>query len=403
MDIIKKFSLTKQEITQQKLRIKLKTTLFTSIAAVIFFASLIAIVYVLGFNMLRDKGIESQEEMARTLASSVVSTIEKQAELLKLSVNNQFVITALKENNLKYLTKGEKEIQRYLMDMDKRWIEAPDDHPLLKDHLENKLSLKLKELMGGKEELITILVADKFGALAGSTTRTTGFYSFDQDWWLNSYAKGRGKLFIGNVEYDEKSNLWCLPLAVPIEDETGSVIGICKASINLEIIFQPLANFKIGKTGNAILADDKAFLLYHYKASPFANKFCEYEDFQKILQNGDKWGILDSAYLNHGKTLVAYSEVASPLLSAKGINWFVFVERDLSEIFSPLYRLIFIIVLIGIALIIILALSVFILSGQEPPNYSMLQVIKETAEAKKEDKDYNPAEERAKRLPKESN
>ena len=100
---------------------------------------------------------------------------------------------------------------------------------------------------------------------------------------------------------------------------------------------------------------------------------------------------------------MAYSEVASPLLSAKGINWFVFVERDLSEIFSPLYRLIFIIVLIGIALIIILALSVFILSGQEPPNYSMLQVIKETAEAKKEDKDYNPAEERAKRLPKESN
>ena len=98
---------------------------------------------------------------------------------------------------------------------------------------------------------------------------------------------------------------------------------------------------------------------------------------------------------------MAYSEVASPLLSAKGINWFVFVERDLREIFGPLYRLIFIMVVIGIALTIILALSVFILSGQEPPSYSMLQVIKDKAEAKIENKDYNPAEERAKRVQKE--
>ncbi len=429
MGIIKKFFLTKHEITQQKLRVKLKTTLFTSIAAVIFFASLIAIVYALGFSMLRDKGVESQEEMARTLASSVTSTVEKQAELLKLSANSQFVIDALKENNLKYMTKSEKEIQRYLMDVDKRWIEAPDDHPFLKDYLENKLSLKLRELKRDKEELVSVLVTDKFGGLAGSTTRPSGFYSFDQDWWLDSYAKGHGKLFVGGVEYDERNNLWCIPFAVPIEDETGSVIGIYKASINIETFFKPLANFKIGKTGNAVLADDKAFLLYHYKASPFANKFCEYEEFQKILQNSDKWGILDSAYLNHGKTLIAYSEVNMPYTSvdfyeppssttnsdyaefrktsqssiflAKGINWFVFVERDLREIFSPLYKLRFIMVLIGIALTIILALSVFILSGQEPPNYSMLQVIKETAEAKAEEKTYNPAEERAKRLPKE--
>ena len=401
MDIIKKSLLTKQEITQQKLRVKLKTTLFTTIAAIIFFVSLIAIIYVLGFNMLRDKGAESQEGMAQTLASSVEATIEKQAEVLKLSANSQFIIDALKENDLKYRTKGEKEIQRYLMDMDKRWIDAPDDHPFLKDYLENKLSLKLKELKADKEELITILVTDRFGGLAGDTVRPSGFYSFDQDWWLNSYAKGHGKLFIGGVEYDEKSNLWCIPFAVPIEDETGSVIGICKASINIEAFFKPLLNFKIGKTGNAVLVDDKAFLLYHHKASPFANKFCEYEEFQNTLQSSDKWGILDSAYLNHGKTLVAYSEVTSPLLSAAGINWFVFVERDLREVFMPLYKLIFIMVVIGIALIIILALSVFILSGQAPPNYSMLQVIKETTETKEEDKNANPAKEKPVRLPRE--
>jgi len=372
MDFLKKLLLAKQEITQKTLRLKLKTTLFVSVAAVIFFSTLIAIVSFLGFNLLRDKAIESQGEIAWTLASAVDSAVEKQVELLKLNANTQFVIDALKQNNLKYRVMGEREIQRYLMDVDKRWIEAPDDHPLLKEYCGNKLSARLKELKAGNEQLINLAVTDKFGGLAGSTTRTSGFYSFDKDWWLNSYAKGRGKPFIGNIEYDEASNLWCLPFAVPIEDETGSVIGICKASISIDTFFQPLLNFKIGKTGDAVLADDKAYLVYHYKALPFANKFCEYEEFQKTLQNSDKWGILDSAYLNHGKKLVAYSEIQH-----HSFNWFVFVERDLREIFAPLNKFIFVMVLIGIALTIILALSVFILSAQEHPG-SILQVIRET-------------------------
>jgi len=418
MDFIKKFFLASQKISQQKLHLKLKTTLFTTSAAIIFFSTLIGIVYFLGFNVLRDKGIESQEEMAQTLASAVDSTIERQAELLKLNANSQLVIDTLKENNLKYRTKSEKETQRYLMDMDKRWIEAPDDHPVLKDYLENALSLKLKELKGQDEKLVNVMITDRFGGLVASTSRPSGFYSFNQDWWLSSYAKGRGKIFITNPEYDEASNLWCLGFALPVEDETGGVIGIYKAQVTLDAFFKPLVNFKIGKTGNAVLVDDKAYLLYHNNTLPFANKFCEYSEFQKTLRNVERWGELDSAYLNQGKTLVAYSQVTpsrpqayfyaslsdnygNNLLPVKGMNWYVFVERNLREIFAPLNKLIFFMVLIGIALTTVLALSVFILSGQESP--TMLQVIQDgQAQADKaEGANLNRIEKRAKRLPKE--
>ncbi|MFA4916764.1 MAG: hypothetical protein WC560_08855 [Syntrophales bacterium] len=421
MEFLKKLLLVKQEISQKTLRLKLKTALFVSIAAVVFFSILILLVSYFGYTVLFDKGLESQSEMARTLASAVDSTIEKQVEMLKLNANTQFVIDALKQNNLKYRVMGEREVQRYLMDADKRWIEAPDEHPLIKEYSGNKLSGRLKELKGGNKELVSLTVTDKFGGLAGSTTRTQGFYSFDKDWWLDSYAKGRGKPFIGNVEYDEQSNLWCLPFAVPIEDEAGTVIGIYKAQVSLGAFFKPLLNFKIGKTGNAVLADDKAYLVYHYKAAPFANKFCEYGEFQKTLQNSEKWGVLDSAYFNHGKMLVAYaqvlppayfyqapslavnSEVNRPFLSAEGISWFVFVGRDLREIFAPLNKLILIMILVGIALTIILALSVFILSVQEHPG-SILQVIKETPAAKPEEENSNIIErERLTRLPKEEN
>ena len=65
------------------------------------------------------------------------------------------------------------------------------------------------------------------------------------------------------------------------------------------------------------MADDKAYLVYHPRAVPFANKFCEYEEFQKTLQNSDKCGVLGSAYLNRGKMLVAYAEINQANLAAK--------------------------------------------------------------------------------------
>ncbi|MDD5661415.1 MAG: cache domain-containing protein [Candidatus Omnitrophica bacterium] len=395
MDFIMKILLGSKKISRQKLRLKLKTALSVSLAAAIFFAALIIIIYFFGRGLLLEKGIEAQNEMARTLASSVESSIEKQVEVLKLNANNQFLIDALKENNLKYRPKGEKEIKRYLMDMDKRWIEVSDEHPFLKEYLDNKLSLDLRELKGEDRKLISIIVADRFGGLVGATTRPSGFYFFDKYWWLDSYAKGHGKIFIGASEYDEQNELWYLPFAVPVEDQARSVIGIYQANVNINTFFKPLVNFKIGQTGNAVLVDDKAYLLYHRRALPFTNKFCEYEEFQKTLQNSEKWGILKSAYFNRGKKLVAYSEVSNEAFSEKKADWYVFVQRDLNEIFVPLNKLVFLMFLIGMALTVILALSVFILSAQESSD-SILQMIKDSPAAKPEEK--NSIERRIKNL-----
>jgi len=388
MDFIKKFFL-KHEINNKQLRVKLKSTIFASVTATIFFTSLFTIVYFLGFNMFRDEGVESQKEMARILASAIDSTIENEVGYVKSNANSQFIIDALKEANLKYRTKSEKDIQLYLMDMNKRWTNASDDDLFLKDYLENKLSHRLSGLKIEEKKLVSVTIADKFGGLVGSTTRPSKFYSFDQDWWLSAYVNGYDKPFIGSVEYDEARNLWCLPFAVPIKDEAGSVIGAYKASISLDTFFKPLLNFKIGETGRVVLADDKAYLVYHDEGLPFANKYCEYKEFKKTLDNRDKWGVLDTAYLNRGKTLVAYSEVNLPFLSAKGINWFVFVERDIGEIFVPLGKFISIVILIGILLIIILALSVFILSGQESLSYSMFHMDEDALVKKTEDKNHN--------------
>ena len=397
MDFLKSF-LLKNEISNEKLRVKIKTAIFAAVTAAIFFTVLFGAVYFLGFNMFRNRGIESQAEMARILAAAVDSSIEKESDLLKLNANNQIVIDSLKTENLKYRGMSEKEIQLYLVEMNKKWGQSAKESSLASDYLENKLSHRLSELKLKGKKLIALTVADKFGGLVGATTKPEKFYDYDQDWWLSSYAKGRGKPYIGNVEFDEASNLWCLPFAAAVEDENGVVIGVYKALISLEVFFKPLLNFKIGDTGRTALVDDRAYLIYHNESTPFTNKYCEYEELQKTLQNRDKWGIIESAYLNRGKSLVAFSELSHPALSAKRTQWYVFVERDLSEIFAPLDKFILLAILFGMAIILTLVTFVFICSGQEHLCYSMFHLDKGTTVTKTEDKNYHQVETKAQRL-----
>lgn len=387
MDIAKK---------HQTPSLQLKLTLFTTSIILSFFICFIFLVYTLGTNVLRNVSIERNREMARILAASVDSVFEKEAELIKIKANSQFLVDGLKESNLKYRSMSEAEVRRYLLDMDKRWIEAPSDHPLLKEYLENKISLRLRQIKAEENKTASIMVSDKFGGLAGATSRPSGFYVSDRSWWKDSYADGEIKVFTGNVEYNEANNLWCLPFAVPIKDESGAgLLGIYKVMVDITIFFKPLYNFKIGATGSAALVDNKSYLLYQNNTEPFANKFCEYAELKKTIQNEDRWGVLSSVYLYQGETLAAYSKVEYPF-AGKGIDWFVFVNQSLKEIFSPLNKLIFQMVIHGSALISILALLIFIFNSQNLPVYSLVQAIKDTSAKKNEGKDFGNIERRDK-------
>ncbi len=386
MEIFKKILIANPEVKKQKVSLKLKTALLLSISSFIFFFGFIFIVYIIGSHELRDINIENHREMARLIASSVDAIVAQQAELLKIEANSQFVIDAVKDNNLKYKSMNEGDVKRYLMDMDKRWIEAPREHPFLKEYLENKLSDGLKSIKRQEVKMPSIVVTDKYGGLIGATNRPSGFFSFNQDWWQAAYANGEGKTYAGNIEYDEAANAWYLPFVIPIKDESGAVIGIYKAGVGIDTFFAPLYNFKVGRTGKAVLVDDKAYLIYQYKTEPFTNKFCEYNELKAVLQNENKWGLLDSAYSYPGKTLVAYSEVDHPLLVARGLNWLVFVEQDLKEIFMPLNKLIFQMVLVAMVLIVILWLLIFILIGENSPGFSLLQIIKDSSSKKQTEK-----------------
>ena len=343
-----------------KIGVRLKVTVFICVVALLFIAIAIWAGYRYSFGSLGRTAGENYRHMAQLMANSVGESIDKELGLIKANAASDILINAVKESNSKYKT-DEKSIQRYLMDMDKKWIEAPDDHPLIKEYLENRSSLNLrsfKEEEGKKIE--TILVTDRFGGLVAASSRTSDFYQGGKDWWKDAFDAGAGKILARDIVFDESTGAWALPLAVPMRDESGKVIGIYRALINITTFFGPLENFRVGKTGNAALVDDKAYLVFYPNTKPFTNKFCEYSELQKVLQSEKRWGNVNTAYLHDKGALVSFAEVDHPLLLRKGIRWTVFVVQNAGEVFNPLGSFVFRMSIIGMILVVLLAFAGFV-------------------------------------------
>ena len=289
--------------------IRLKVTVFVCAVALIFVAIAITAGYRYSFRSLGLTAGENYRHMAELLAGTVNDIINNDVDLIKTNANAGVLKDAVRVSNARYQS-DEKSTQRYLMDMDKKWIEMPAGHPLVKEYMENKASLSLQSFLEeyGKK-VISIMATDKFGGLVAASSKTSDFYFGDKDWWKEAFGAGRGKILIGDIVFDEKANAWTLPFTVPIKDESGDAIGAYRILMNITAFFGPLEDFRIGRTGNAAMVDDKAYLVFYPNAKPFTNKFCEYGELQHILQSDRKWGRLDSAYL-HGKgALAAFADV----------------------------------------------------------------------------------------------
>ena len=204
---------------------------------------------------------ENYAKIASAMAYSVAEMINTRVELIKAGAGSEIVTFAVKAINSKY-GQGEEAGKAYLMDMDKKWIEASPGHSLIKEYLDSNLSLKLRSMVGSDGKEAEILVTDRYGGLVASSRKTPDFYQGGKQWWQEAFDGGKGSVVIGDILFDEATKLWCVPFAVPVHDEEGRVIGIYRSLTDISLFSGPLEGFRIGNTGNAALIDDKGYLIY---------------------------------------------------------------------------------------------------------------------------------------------
>ncbi|MGB2706080.1 MAG: ATP-binding protein [Candidatus Omnitrophota bacterium] len=348
--------------TWYKRSVRLRIARLICMAVLIVAISALSVGYFLGFRLMRALIGENYARMTEMLASSINRIVSEEVNDAKTYVDSPFWKRAIEESNLRYKTMSPEAAKRFLLDTDKAWVKALPDSPLITEYLGTLLSRRLKNLVKDSETIAEIFVTDKKGALVAASGKTSDFYQSDEEWWQRAFAGGEGKVCLGKIEFDESADTWVIPIAVPIRDESGQVIGVCKCLESIKRFLGHLEDFTIGKAGYAVLANRKGDIIVHKGFEPFSRKFAKDEVLQKIYSTERKWEIIKDPHLHKGKIFVAYAEIMHPHLIESGINWVVFIDQDVDEVFAPLNRL-FLQMSVVVAIIILSVIPVAFIFG----------------------------------------
>lgn len=319
------------------IKIGLRAKIILTIIVFVFTLTIISIItgYLSLYSTITRVAGESYGAIASLAASSVADIMDREARLAKSDAALTILAEAVKDRNAKYAL-DEEAAKRSLADMDKRWAAASPDDPLVREYLDNKASARLRSLLGDREKQVDILVTDKYGGLVAATRKPSDFYQGEKDWWQRAFADGKGKVSVGGIVADERTKLWAIPLAAPIIDERGEVIGVYETLLDISVFASPVEGIRINKTGNAAIVDDKGYIVFYPSVAPFVNKFCEYSEMQRALEEKARWMILKTAYLHTPRAFTVYADIANPLFTQSGIIWRVFVVQDASELLEPM-------------------------------------------------------------------
>ena len=339
------------------LNIRGKLTLIVWSAVLITMVVGMGMGYYLGYNLLH-KTIEGKHiKLASLLSTAISERIDNKIKEAYISVVDPVWIKKIKESNLIHESMESNERQNYLLDLDKKWRKASGDDPLLKEFLDNEISNELKVLLRQDNDIGEIFLTNKFGGIIALTGKTSDFYQADEEWWQEAYNYGKGKTFIGDIEFDESADIFCIAIAVPVRDYSDEVVGIGKFVIKLNFFLELLKDFKIGKTGHAVLVDQENNIIYHEELKTVGTKFLSEQIHEELKQSKLKTIITLLLYAHQEEMFIACAEVDYPLLQEGGVGWRIFIVQSAAEVFAPLKRLA--IQSIGVFLVLIV-LAVFL-------------------------------------------
>ena len=83
-----------------------------------------------------------------------------------------------------------------------------------------------------------IFVTNSYGANVAQTGKTSDYKQDDEQWWIRAKQDG---LYISEVHYDESAGVYSTDIALRINDNIGSFLGVIKAVTNVD---EPFKSFE---------------------------------------------------------------------------------------------------------------------------------------------------------------
>jgi signal transduction histidine kinase len=319
--------------------------------------------YLFGFNVLRNMVGDVHRKMSQLLASHITRVLDEEMARIKAYSEDPLWAEAVAKNNSKYEAMGSVAAKAYLEDAAERWTTAQEGDPLVAQFLRNDASVKLRELAQKDKNIAQISVIDKFGGLAAASDKVSNFYLANEERRQRFFSDPKGRIFIGDIEFDEAPRAWVVPVAIPIRDAEGSVIGVFKVELSTERLFSSLGDFKVDSTGHAVLIDGRGNIMFRPGVAEINVRLCGEKDYKRLLTSKGKFATIYEPNIHKRRAFVAFSEVLLGVLLENNITWRVLIDQDAKEVFAPLNK---IVAWMALALVFLLAVMVaagFVFSG----------------------------------------
>jgi hypothetical protein len=173
----------------------------------------------LEFALPNVKEAESVESYAQRRIAAETRTLSSRLE-------QPDIVQAVKRANTKHaaLPLGE------ILNLDDQWQNSPADSAFIAERVDSGCTEYTKRIVRVMPAMAEVFVTDRKGLVVCQSGKTTDYYQADEQWWIDTYAEGRGRTHHGPLEFDQSANTYAVSIYLPILD-AGSLVGIAKAAM----------------------------------------------------------------------------------------------------------------------------------------------------------------------------
>lgn len=139
------------------------------------------------------------------------------------------VVAAVKAQNAKGMSLAD------IQAMDAKWKGHAGVADYMAALMDSALGKHLKGIQATEAYYSEIFVMDNQGANVAMTDKTSDYWQGDEAKFKNSFAGGKGAVFVDEVEFDDSSQAYLVQVSVPVMDG-GKAIGAITFGIDVDKI-----------------------------------------------------------------------------------------------------------------------------------------------------------------------
>lgn len=141
--------------------------------------------------------------------------------------SDPIIIAAVKKENARGKTLSQ------IKTMDEKWKKTPGVAGFMKPLLNSRCGKHLQSIRDSKPYYSEIFVMDNLGANVAMSDKTSDYWQGDEAKFKKSFNKGKGGVFVDDVEFDDSSQAYLVQVSVPVKDG-NKVIGAITFGIDVD-------------------------------------------------------------------------------------------------------------------------------------------------------------------------